>query len=200
MDMKHYKRRFSLQELYDALTHIPAAAAELMRNNRTGLIDKQFIERIMLAVTEVNGCPICSYAHTRMALREGMTNDEIRSMLSGEFSSIPQEQVKAVLLAQHYADARAHIDPEAYTALVDAYGKKNASIMLSAVQMIYAGNLYGIPYSALISRMKGAPYSDSSLAYELYMEIGGLILIPFAFIQGLSRRLIGRPNIRFAEA
>jgi hypothetical protein len=121
-------------------------------------------------------------------------------MLSGEFSSIPQEQVKAVLFAQHYADARAHVDTEAYTALEDAYGKKKASIMLSAVQMIYAGNLYGIPYSALISRMKGAPYSDSSLAYELYMEIGGILLFPFAFIHGFILNLFGRPNIRFAKA
>jgi AhpD family alkylhydroperoxidase len=198
--MKQYKLRFTVGQLYVALTHTPTAAAGLVRNSISGLIDKPFVERIMLAVTEVNGCPICSYAHTRIALNEGMTNDEIHSMLSGEFSTIPQDQVKAVLFAQHYADAKAHVDPKAYAALEDAYGQIKARIILSAVQMIYAANLYGIPYSALISRMKGNPYADSSLAYELSMELGGLFLFPLAFIHGLTRRLFGRPNIRFAKA
>lgn len=198
--MKQYKRRFTLGQLYAALTHIPSAASGMMRNSISGLIDKQFIERIMLSVTEVNGCPICSYAHTRMALNEGMSSDEIKSMLSGEFGHIPPDQVKAVLFAQHYADVRSHVDSKAYSALEEFYGRKKARIILSAVQMIYVGNLYGIPYSALISRMKGTPYTDSSLSYELSMEIGGILLFPFAFIHGFILHLFGRPNIRFAKA
>ena len=40
-------------------------------------LSEHFIERIMLAVTEVNGCAVWSYAHTKMALEAGMTNEEI---------------------------------------------------------------------------------------------------------------------------
>lgn len=33
------------------------------------IVNKDFVERLQLAVTEVNGCAACSYAHTYMALK-----------------------------------------------------------------------------------------------------------------------------------
>jgi len=36
-------------------------------------LDKKFRERMMLAVTEVNGCRYCRYAHTRIALFCGLS-------------------------------------------------------------------------------------------------------------------------------
>ncbi|MFC0273464.1 carboxymuconolactone decarboxylase family protein [Metabacillus herbersteinensis] len=32
----------------------------------------------MLAVTEVNGCEFCSYSHTKIALEQGMSQEEIK--------------------------------------------------------------------------------------------------------------------------
>lgn len=43
------------------------------------LLDKQFQERIMLAVTNVNGCPMCSYAHAKYALESGMSDEEVQT-------------------------------------------------------------------------------------------------------------------------
>lgn len=34
----------------------------------------KFKERIMLAVTEVNGCIMCSYVHTKLSLKAGLSN------------------------------------------------------------------------------------------------------------------------------
>ena len=59
-----------------------------------------------------------------------------------------------------------------------------------------AGNIYGIPYSAFISRLKGAPYKDSSLVYELGMHIAGFFLLPIALIHGLIRIMTGFPDIK----
>ena len=51
-----------------------------------------------LAVTEVNGCAACSYAHTTFALREGMSNEEISSFLAGADDYIQPEEAKALFL------------------------------------------------------------------------------------------------------
>ena len=49
--------------------------------NDEGLISPDFRERLMLAVTAVNGCRYCSYAHTRAALKGGLSREEISGLL-----------------------------------------------------------------------------------------------------------------------
>jgi hypothetical protein len=61
---------------------------------------------------------------------------------------------------------------------------------------MHPGNIYGTPYSALISRLKGKPYKDSSLIYELGTHIGGLILFPISLIDGFLRGIMGFSKIK----
>lgn len=191
-----YKRKFSFWELYQALVFIPRAIIKLIANSKSKLVSAEFIERLQLAVTEVNGCPACSYQHTKMALKLGMTNDEISSFLSGGKDYILPEEAKAIAFAQHFAESRAFPKSYAYKSIVDEYGTKKANIILSAVQVMVTGNIYGLPLSAFQSRLNGEIYKDSSLFYELGMLFGGLLLIPFAFVHGILRSLIGKHNKR----
>jgi AhpD family alkylhydroperoxidase len=155
------------------------------------------VERLQLVVTEVNGCAACSYQHTQMALKQGMSNEEISSFLSGAGDYTKQEEAKAIMFAQHFADSRGFPKKYAYNAIVEEYGEKEARIILSAAQTMIAGNMFGIPFSALLSRFQGKPYKDSSLFYELGMEIGGIIVLPIAIVHGFFRGLVGLPNQRF---
>lgn len=183
-----YKRKFSVKEMYRAFVRIPGAAARMIENKRKNVVSKDFIERLQLAVTEVNGCAACSYAHTIMALKQGMSNEEINSFLSGDGKFIQQEEARAIVFAQHFADTRGFSEKEAYQSIEEEYGKEKAKIILSAAQLMFAGNIYGIPYSAFISRMKRKPYKDSSLIYELGMQAAGFILLPVALVHGLVKR------------
>ncbi len=61
------------------------------------------------------------------------------------------------------------------------------------------GNIYGIPYSAFQSRLKGHVYKDSSLFYELGMLVGGIIILPFAILHGMLKGLFGMSNMRLDE-
>ena len=88
--------------LYKGIRTIPF----MIRATKSKQMDQQFIERIMLAVTEVNGCDICSYAHTKMALESGMSNEEIQNMLDGVVSDVPKQQLLAVMFIQHYSKSR----------------------------------------------------------------------------------------------
>ncbi len=192
-----FKRKFTLAELYRAFTYVPRATAKLIQNSNNTIVDKHFLKRLELAVTEVNGCAACSYQHTKMALRQGMSNEEISSFLSGGDEFIKPEEAKAIMFAQHFADSKGFPKKYAYDAIVKEYGKERASIILSALQVILAGNMYGIPYSAFQSRLQGQAYKDSSLSYELGMLSGGIICLPIALIHGVARDVIKPSNIRF---
>ncbi len=192
-----YKRKFSFSEMYQSIVFAPRAMTKMIENKKMKLIDPHFIERLQLAVTEVNGCAACSYQHTKMALRQGMSNEEISSFLSGGDSFIKTEEAKAIMFAQHFADSRGLPKKYAYDAITAEYGDLEGAIILSAVQIMIAGNMYGIPFSAFQSRLKGKPFKGSSLFYELGMLISGVLCMPFAVVHGLLRGLIGLPNERF---
>lgn len=191
-----FKRRFSLWEMYRSFVFLPRAMNTMIGNNKSKLVDTDFIRRLQLAVTEVNGCPACSYQHTKMALQQGMSGEEISSFLSGGDQFIKPQEAKAIMFAQHFADSRGYPKKYAYNSIVKEYGEKEAHIILSAVQTMIAGNMYGIPYSAFQSRLKGKPYKDSSLFYELGMLVTGVLILPIAIIHGILRKLVGLPNKR----
>ncbi len=186
--------------MYRAAVFAPRAMSKLIGNKKSNLIDQNFVKRIQLAVTEVNGCAICSCGHAQMALRQGMENEEINSFLSGGGDFIKPEEAKAILFAQHFADSRGFPKKYAYDAIVKEYGEKKAQIILSASQMMIAGNMYGIPLSALLSRLKGKPYKDSSLFYELRTLLAGILFLPIAIVHGAIRGFIGLPNERFDKS
>lgn len=195
-----FKRKFSLWEMYHSFIFFPRAMAKMIGNNKSKLVDNDFIRRLQLAVTEVNGCPACSYQHTKMALQQGMSGEEISSFLSGGDQYIKPEEAKAIMFAQHFADSRGYPKKYAYDSIVKEYSEKEANIILSAVQTMIAGNMYGIPYSAFQSRLKGKPYKDSSLFYELGMMVTGVLLLPIAIVHGLLRALAGLPNKRLDKS
>ena len=195
-----FKRKFSLWELYRSFVFSARALTKLIKNNKTKLVDNDFVERLQLAVTEVNGCAACSYQHTKMALKQGMSNEEISSFLSGGNNFTKPEEAKAIMFAQHFADSRGFPKKYAYDAIEEEYGKEKTSIILAASQVMIAGNMYGIPLSAFLSRLQGKPYKDSTLFYELGMLIFGTLCLPIAIIHGFLRGLIGFPNEKFDKS
>jgi AhpD family alkylhydroperoxidase len=161
-------------------------------------LDSEFIERIMLAVTEVNGCEVCSYAHTKMALEQGFSQEEIQLLLSGDTSKVPAEEGSAIMFAQHYADSRGRPSPESWLRLSEVYGDSKAKGILGAIRIITMGNAFGIPYSALRSRIKGKPIARSSPGYELIMLLSVPFFMPAALLHALMANLLKRPLINHA--
>lgn len=78
----------------------------------------------MLAVTEVTGCELCSFAHTRFALKSGLEEEDIRALLGGVTDGAPTYQLPAIAFAQPYADTRGHPDPLAWNDVIDCYREK----------------------------------------------------------------------------
>ena len=168
----------------------------VVRGYRSGLIDKAFSERIMLAVTQVNGCRLCSYAHTKMALKAGMDSSEIHTLLGGDYQGIPEDQLVAILFAQHFAETMGNPDADAVRRLVETYGRDRAAAILGVIRIIMVGNVYGNTMVSLHQRMKGKPVRESKFFRELIIIIGIIPLIPYLLVKKLICQLFSAKDNR----
>lgn len=176
------KKLFSIKEAYIIAYSAFCSMPEFRHAKINKLLNQQFIERIMLAVTEVNGCAVCSYAHTKMALEAGMSNEEIQKMLAGINDDVHTEEMPAIMFAQHYADYRGHPSENSWERVVDEYGLQKAKGILGAIRIIMMGNAYGIPWSSFFYRFKGKPDKRSNLIYELGIIFSSIFFMPVALI------------------
>lgn len=191
------KRLFSVWELYRIMTLAFRSIPLLRKAKAAGKMDKAFLERIMLAVTEVNGCAMCSYYHTKVALEEGFRAEEIRAMLGGNFADVPEEQLGGVLFAQHYADQRGKPSRESWDRIVQEFGETGAYGILAVTRMIMMGNAIGIPSGSFLLRFRGKADPRSNVFYELMMMLAMVVFIPLAGLTAISLNLLKVPVIKF---
>jgi AhpD family alkylhydroperoxidase len=102
-----------------------------------------FRERMMLAVTQVNDCRFCARFHTKAALEEGISREEIDDILKGAFEDCPADQLVGVLYAEHCAETMGGPDAEVRDKLVAAYGQDMANDIDIVLRVIKTGNLTG---------------------------------------------------------
>ena len=117
--------------------------AQLRQAMKGDLISFAFRERLMLAVTAVNGCRYCSYFHAKEALKAGLAEEELRQLLVGLVDDAPAEELQALLYAQHWAETDGQPDPTAQQQLVQTYGLDRAEAIETVLRMIRIGNLLG---------------------------------------------------------
>ncbi|WP_409228486.1 carboxymuconolactone decarboxylase family protein [Gudongella sp. SC589] len=190
--MEFGRKLYSLGEIYTILYKGIRTAPLMSKARRKGEMSSEFMERIMLAVTEVNGCPLCSYAHTKMALEAGMSNEEIHNMLSGVMEDVPEDELQAVMFAQHYADSRGKPSKESWDRVVHSYGKIKSQGILGAIRAIMMGNALGIPWGSFLNRFKGKPDERSSLGYELAVIVVGSLMVPIAMVHALIGSILNK--------
>lgn len=152
----------------------------------------------MLAVTEVNGCEICSYGHTKIALEQGMTEEEISMLLAGDTGNVPKDELHAVMFAQHYADTKGKPSQAAWGKLVQEYGIEGAYGTLGATRLIMFGNTFGIPLGNIKNQFTDNKLNYASLMSDLINVLSIIILLPTAIVHTLIDRLIiEEPLIEF---
>ena len=152
--MKFNKRTYkNLKELFSDLWFPIRNRKQLKAVMNRGSISPAFRERLMLAVTAVDGCRYCSYFHARQALKSGVTQEEISRLLSGDVDDYPEEEAVAVIYAQHWAESDAHPDPEAVRRLQQTYGVEKTEAIHLMLRMIRLGNLLGNSWDYLLYRI-----------------------------------------------
>ncbi len=137
---RHY-RRFS--ELRRDVLAISVERRRARTLGSGGAVGVAFKERLMLAVTQVNGCRYCAYAHAKVALAAGVSQAEVRALAEASYAGAPADEVPALLYAQHWAETDAVPDPETRRAVLAVYGEEKLAAIELALQTIRIGNLLG---------------------------------------------------------
>ncbi len=142
---KRFRRRYytRLSAFVQDLREILARRGQI-RTALRAQVSLPFRERLMLVVTEVNGCRYCSYFHAQVALTSGITEPELRELLAGSIpAQTSAEELPALVYAQHWAERDGRPEPEAEHRLREVYGDPRADAIHIVLRMIRIGNLLG---------------------------------------------------------
>lgn len=134
------------------------AVARLLRGNG---LESGLRERLFLAVTQVNQCRTCAWAHTRIALGEGVAADEVRALLRRDLEATPEAEREAVLYAQHWADTDGRPDAEAVSRLAIRYDADTLDRIHLALRFIRFSNYLGNLTEYLVFRITFGRLGDA---------------------------------------
>ncbi|MFL7812080.1 MAG: carboxymuconolactone decarboxylase family protein [Anaerolineales bacterium] len=143
---KGFKRRYysGLRPFWKDLKYLLSRRAQIREAMGSDTLPPDFRERLMLAVTEVNGCRYCRTFHVGQARQAGVSTEEITQYLQGLVpEDTPEDQKLAVCYAQHWAETNADPDPEIKDQIREVYGEGTARAIDIALRMIRMGNLLG---------------------------------------------------------
>lgn len=169
----------------------------MSRAKRKEELSTELIEKVMLTVTEINGCEVCTVFHNKVAEKEGIKEEEIQMLFVADVEEIPQEDAPAILFSREYANSSGNPSEDSWSSLKTFYGESKAKGILGAVRTIMMGNTFGIVWGALVNRIKGKPVEGSSLWYEISMLVSFIFLIPVALVHALLASLFKKPIIAF---
>jgi len=179
---KDTSRVFSIGQQLKNIYYGAKGFVLLKKSRKYKLMNKQLKERIMLAITEVNGCAMCSYVHTKIALSSGMTSFEIKRILDGDTSDIPQGEAVALMFAQHFAYTHEKPNETTIKRLIDTYGFQKAELILAACNMITMTNGMGTSLDYLYSRLRFKRNKRSNILYEIFNPLLTMIFFPLLVI------------------
>ena len=178
------KRIFNINSFWNAANAAFQTIFNLKKQDGESSIDSMFSERIMLAVTQVNGCRYCSFGHTQAALKSGSSHRRNPGTALRGSEQRTDEEIPALLFAQHYAETTGHPDPKAWEKIVRTYGENNALKILANIRMITIGNLIGNTFDSFLFRITGRPaHPESNFFQELGVLLGTFFIIPAAMIR-----------------
>ncbi|MCK5812134.1 MAG: carboxymuconolactone decarboxylase family protein [Clostridiales bacterium] len=199
MPQVFYKKHYSLVECYNTVLKGVRTSKYLIKSKKSKEISKIFIEKIMLSVTEVNGCEMCSTGHTKVALAQGISANEINLILLGQTKTISNDESSAILFGKQYAGNKGKVPNELWQSVIDSYGHSKALGILGAIRMIMIGNIYGMALGALENRFKGKAIKNSSFIHEIAITLSLIVFLPIAIIHSLVLNLVKVPIISFIK-
>ncbi len=153
--MKKFNKRTykSFTKFFKDIKFIFKNRAQIKELNNGEIISESFKERLMMAVTAVNGCRYCSYYHTRLALEAGISHEELDKIIDGSVKNSPDSEKFALLYAQHWAEQAGQPDKDFTEQLIEQYGAQKAKYIQLAIRTINFGNLTGNTFDYLLYKV-----------------------------------------------
>ncbi len=130
--LRHYASPLEFAGDFVKMMTVMSRLRKLQTEDR---IDPLLAEKVMLAVVGVYGCECCSYNHTVIALERGIRKDEIDSLLAGATGSLTDDEIPAVLYAQHWADTKGRIRQDLREKVAVCYGEQKVQHMDAIIRL-----------------------------------------------------------------
>ena len=138
------KRRYrKVRDFWGDLCFVWRQRKKIIGIIRGKTIDPGFRERLMLAVTAVNDCRYCSFVHTRQALREGVSREEIAGLYDGNIGQLPENERTALLYAQRWVEMAGAPEEDLKEKLRSEYGEDMTDRIETTIRLINWNNLSG---------------------------------------------------------
>ncbi len=134
-------------------------------------ISPRLSEIISLSVSRVNDCSNCSYLHSRTALESGLNENEINLLLNGDYGQLSQNELPAVLYAQHWAEQNGKVSRKARNTALEFYGENALKSIEISIKSVIFGNLC----SNTVEEKRSGNSKISLLPYILSLPIAGVI-------------------------
>lgn len=148
------KRKYeSITEFIDDIKFLLKNHKKIKSVQNGKMISDDFRERLMMAVTAVNGCRYCSFFHSRLALKSGISSEELDFLLDGTLKDSPDNQKLALFYAQHWTENGGEADKDFEEKLVKMYGNRKAMAIKLALRSIYFGNLLGNTFDYILYKI-----------------------------------------------
>jgi AhpD family alkylhydroperoxidase len=171
-------RHFSFFYHQRLIFNASLAFAENTYLKKRKLLNLQWKERLMLAVTEVNQCTMCSWMHTNIALKAGIKDEEIKKILSGSYDEIPETQLLSILYAQDFANRKEVINPEFKTKLVETYGIPRSRMIQNVISVITMTTSMGIAIGKLKATFTFNHVKGSNILSEILIPLSTMVMFP----------------------
>ena len=181
---KYFERKiFTMPSFIQHLKLLQTQRKSMKQIFREQIITKDFIERIMLTSSAVNGCVYCQWGHVGMAKQVGLSEEEISMLFNYNFTNVPSHEKPALLFTYEYVRTKYHPHSDIVKYFKENYSVTEQKAIIAVINMILMGNLLGNTVSAFISRLQGKKSLQSSLLFEL------IIFIPVGFLMHIFYKL-----------
>lgn len=150
-------------------------------------------EQIIVAVAQVNACNMCKHAHTRMALRAGVTDAELAALEAMDERVFDRRTWLAIAHARErtqagFAPIASH---EEHAEVVKLLGEQTVRDIEHVARVMTVANRIANTLNALSDRRRGYPIPGSRLGDELVIS---LLFFPGAWLGTLVAALRQRKS------
>lgn len=164
--MESFQRRTytSVGEFWEDFQYLMSHRSKIKKAMSGELISEAFRERLMNVVTEVNDCRYCRSFHLSQASEAGVSKEELMQLTSGMISKdTPEDEIPAILYAQHWAEQNAQPDEEHVKKLKKHYTEPVVEAIQIILRMIRSGNLLGNTLDYFLYKLSFGRWGQSSM-------------------------------------
>ncbi len=161
-------------------------------------LDPALRESIMIAVSEVNACRWCSYAHQTWGREVGLDESDVAMLADGQVALPNARRAAAVAYARERAEAGFGPLPEPLRArLRSVFDARDADRVEVVARLMHQANMSGNGLDALLARWQGQRPRDSRLVDDLV--IGGFAFFAILFAVPLLSLVWRRSPVRVSR-